>query len=203
MQASRSRLGRAISVAGAALLAITVFLPWYSVSITADGAAFAARALDQAARQYGNATLQAEANSIGASFSLAAGHRVATLSAHQSSKTIGAVLLILAALAFLGALLWLAEVDEPIAVDGVQIAAVGGLALLFVVYRMIEPPGPKTGYFSLSVGWGAWTALLSSAAIVAGGVLGRRGTPPTRAAPVGGTRYPQAAPTSIWRDELP
>ncbi len=201
---SPTRLGRAVAVAGAALLAVAVFLPWYSVSITADGAAYARQALDQVAAQYGNAVLQAEANAVGASFSLAAGHQVATLSAHQSLKAISVILLICAALAFLGALLWLAEIDAPIAVDGAQIAAVGVLALLFVLYRMVDRPDAAARYFSLYLSWGVWLALLGGLAIVAGGLLGRAGRPPTRVAAVGGgTLHRQAPPASIWRDENP
>ena len=203
MRGSRARLGRAVSVAAAALLAVSVFLPWYSVSITADGAAFAQQALDQAAREYGNATLQAEANAVGASFSLVAGHRVATLSAHQSLKTISVILLILAALSFLGALLWLAEIDEPISVTGGQVAAVGALALLLVFYRLVDPPYAAVRYFSLSSSWGVWLALLSSAGIVAGALLGRAQEPPARPAAVTPTRYPQSPPAGNWRDQNP
>lgn len=183
------KLGRVVAVAGAAVLAVSIFLPWYSVAITSGGAAYAQAALNDAAQRYGNATLQAEANSVGTSFTSVAGHQVATVSAHQLLKTVSVVLLTLAALAFIGALMWLAEIEKPLEVDGGQVAAVGALALLFVLFRMVDRP--SVPFFSLSLGWGIWLALLSSAAIVAGGLLGRAAKqPPTRTAfaPVGYSR---------------
>jgi hypothetical protein len=183
------QLGRVLAVAGAAVLAVSVFLPWYSVAITPGGAAYAQVALNSAAQRYGNATLQAEANTIGTSISSVAGHQVATVTAHQLLKTVSVVLLILAALAFLGALMWLAEIEEPIEVDGGQVAAVGALALLLVLFRMVDRP--SVAFFSLSLSWGVWLALLSSVAVVAGGLLGRapkqRGVE-TPFAPVGYSR---------------
>jgi len=166
-----SQLGRVLAVAGAAVLAVSVFLPWYSVTITSGGAALAQAELNSAAQRYGNAALQAEVNTVGTTFSAAAGHQIATLSAHQLLKTLSVVLLILAALAFLGALMWLAQIEEPLEVDGAQIAAVGALALLLVLFRMVDHP--SVAFLSLSLSWGAWLAFLSCVAIVAGGLLGR------------------------------
>lgn len=171
---NRSKLGPVVSVTGAALLALSVFLPWYSVTITASGAAYAQQSLNSVAEQYGNATLQDTANTVGAQFTALAGHQLGTVSAHQVLKTLSVVLLILAALAFLGALVWLAELDAPVEVDGRQIAAVGGLAVLFVLYRMVDHPGPAVAFVSLGLGWGIWLALASSVAIVAGAVIGPR-----------------------------
>jgi len=165
------QLGRVVAVAGAAVLAVSIFLPWYSVAITSGGAAYAQAALTDAAQRYGNATLQADANTIGTSFTSVAGHQVATVTAHQLLKTISIVLLILAALAFVGALMWLAEIEEPLEVDGGQVAAVGALAFLFVLFRMVDRP--SVAFFSLSLSWGIWLALLSSAAVVVGGLTGR------------------------------
>ena len=173
MASDTSRLGRVIAVAGAALLAVSVFLPWYSLTITPAGAAYAQGALSAVAARYGNAALQAEANTVGASFTSVAGHQLATVSAHEVLKTVSAVLLVLAAVAFVGALLWLAEIEEPIEVGGGQIAVVGVLASLLVLFRMVDHPAGAT-VFSFSLSWGIWLALLSSAAIVAGGWAGRR-----------------------------
>jgi hypothetical protein len=171
LMAGNAQFGRILAVVGAGVLAVSVFLPWYSVRLSADGTAYAQVALNAAAQRYGNSTLQAEANSIGSTFTNATGHQIATVTAHEYLKTISVVLLILAAVAFLGALLWLAEVEEPVRVSGGQIAAVGGVALLLVLYRMVDHP--STEFFSLSLGWGIWLALLSSVAVVAGGLLGR------------------------------
>ena len=174
MVENRSKLGPVVSVIGAALLAVSVFLPWYSVTITASGAAYAQQTLNGVAQEYGNAKLQDTANTVGAQFTALAGHQLGTVSAHQVLKTLSVVLVILAALAFLGALVWLAELDAPVEVDGRQIAAVGGLAVLFVLYRMIDHPGPSVAFVSLGLGWGIWLALASSVAIVAGAMIGPR-----------------------------
>ncbi len=155
------------------MLAVSVFLPWYSVTITADGAAAAQQTLSTVAERYGNADLQAAVSSLGAGLTTLAGHQVATVSAHQLLKTISVVLLLLAALSFLGALLWLAELDEVIRVDGGQIAAVGAVATMCVLYRMVDRPAPALDAFSLSLSWGVWLALGSSVAIVAGALIGR------------------------------
>ena len=173
MVESRSRFGPAVAVTGGAVLALSVFLPWYSVGITPGGAAYAQQQINAVAQQYGNSTLQAAATSIGAQFPTLAGHSLGTVSAHQILKTISVVLLILAALAFLGGLLWLVEADAPIQINGGQVAAVGAIATLFVLFRMVEHPGPSAAFVSLSLSWGIWLAFLSSLAIVAGGLLGQ------------------------------
>ena len=155
-------------MAASALLAVSVFLPWYSVTITPAGAAYAQGALNVAAARYGNATLQTEANTLGSSFTSVAGHSLGTVSAHQFLKTVSVVLLILAAVAFVGALLWLAEIEEPIEVSGGQVAVVGVLASLLVLFRMLDRPTAASEFFSLSLSWGIWLALASSVAIAAG-----------------------------------
>jgi len=171
---ARSPLGPVVAVTGAALLALSVFLPWYSVSITATGAAYAQQAMSSVAQQYGNATLQAAADTVGSRFSALAGHPLGTVTAHETLKTLSVVLLLLAAAAFVGALVWLAEANAPIEVDGRQVAAAGVVAALVVLFRMVDHPGASSAFVSLSLSWGIWLALVSSAAIVAGGVIGRR-----------------------------
>jgi hypothetical protein len=173
MSSTNSRVGHVVAVSGAALLAVSVFLPWYSITITASGAAYAQSALDQVARQYGNPALQAEATTVGAQFAAVAGHHLATVTAHQSLHTVSVLLLALAALAFFGALMWLAEISEPIEVDGGQIAAVGVVAALLVLFRIVDHPATPGQLVSLSTSWGIWLALLSSFAIIAGGLIGR------------------------------
>jgi hypothetical protein len=170
MVGDRLRFGPLISAIGAALLGVSVFLPWYSVSLTASGAASAQQALNSVAQQFGNATFQAQASTVGAGFNAFAGHQVATLSAHQLLKYISVVLLILAAIALLAALLRLAGASEPIQAGGSQIALVGIVATLCVLFRMVERPVPPEDVFSLSLSWGIWLALVSSAAIIVGGL---------------------------------
>jgi hypothetical protein len=180
MSESRSAVGPIVAVTAAALLALSIFLPWYGVRITASGAASAQQALKIAAARYGNATLQTEANAIGSSFSSVAGRQVATLSAHQVLKNISVILLLLAALAFLGALIWLTGASGTLEVSGGQVAAVGTVATLLVAYRMVARPGTHLDAYSLSLGSGAWLALISSVAIVGGGLIGWAKDPPRR-----------------------
>jgi hypothetical protein len=173
MAGDRARLGQVVAVTGAALLGLSVFMPWYGVTITSAGAAYAQGALSDAAARYGNATLQAQATSVGSTFTSIAGHQLGTVSAHQALKTVSVLLLILAGLAFLGALVWLAEIETPIEVSAGQIATVGVLATLVVGFRMIDRPSAPLALFALSLSWGSWLALLSAIAIVAGTLAAR------------------------------
>jgi hypothetical protein len=165
MVEKRASSGLLASALGAAVLAVSMFLPWYSVSITPAGAAAAQEQFAAVAQQYGNANLQTMANQIGAQFSSVAGRPVATVSAHQALKDISKILLLLAGVALLASLLELADVVE---VGGGQIALVGFAAVLCVLFRMLSPPGTQAGLISLSLGWGSWVALGAAAAIVGG-----------------------------------
>jgi hypothetical protein len=191
----RLRLGPLISALGAALLGVSVFLPWYSVSITPSGAASAQQALNRVAQEFGNATFQAQASTVGAGFNALAGHQVATLSAHQLLKYISVVLLILAAIALLAALLRLAGASETIQAGGAQIALVGIVAALCVLFRMIERPAPQEDVFSLSLSWGIWLALVSAAGIVVGGLW------PTSASRAAGSPEQALVKLSGWTPE--
>lgn len=163
----RASRGLLVSALGAAVLAVSVFSPWYSISITPTGAAAAQQQLSTVAQQYGNASLQGMANVVGSQFSAVAGRPLATVSAHQALKNLSKLLLLLAAVALVASLLSLADVVE---VSGGQIALVGFTAILLVLYRLVSRPGTDGGYVSLSLGWGAWLALLAAAGIVAGGL---------------------------------
>ena len=68
MVAERAPIGLLIATLGAVVLAISVFQPWYGISITASGAASAQQELATAAQHYGNAALQTEAGQLGAQF---------------------------------------------------------------------------------------------------------------------------------------
>jgi hypothetical protein len=169
MAEHRASVGLLISALAAAVLAVSMFLPWYSVSITPTGAAEAQQQLSTVAQQYGNADLQSMANEVGSQFSSVAGRPLATVSAHQALKDMSKLLLLLAGVALVASLLTLADVVE---VSGGQIALVGFVAILCVLYRMVSPPGTAGGLISLSLGWGSWLALLASLGIVAGGFAG-------------------------------
>jgi len=159
--------GLLISALASAVLAVSVFLPWYSVSITPAGAAEAQQQFAVVAQQYGNADLQAMADHIGAQFGSVAGRPLTTVSAHQALKDISVVLLLLAGISLLASLLRLAGVLE---VGGGQIALVGLVAVLCVLFRMLSPPGTHTGLISLSLSWGSWLALAAATAIAVAGI---------------------------------
>jgi hypothetical protein len=162
------RLGSFISAVGAGLLAVSVFLPWYGVTLTASGAASAQQELNNVAQQYGNATFQTQAKVIGLGFSAFTDHQITTLSAHQALKYLNVILLILAAIAFLVTLVRLAGVSGPSQTGGGQVAFIGILATVCVLFRMVERPEPLEQVFSLSLSWGIWLALAGSVAIVIG-----------------------------------
>jgi hypothetical protein len=166
---NRAPRGLLVSALGAAVLAVSMFPPWYSVSITPTGAAAAQQQFAAVAQQYGNANLQTMTNQIGAQFTSVAGRPLVTVSAHQALKDISKILLLLAGVALLASLLELGGVIE---VGGGQIAIVGLAAILCVLFRMLSPPGTDTGLISLSLSWGSWLALGAAAAIV-GGALWR------------------------------
>ena len=171
MADDRPQLGFLVAALGAAVLAVSVFLPWYGVSITASGAASAQQELNAVAQQYGNTTFQAGASRLGAEFGSFSGRQLGTVSAHEALKDTSRILLVLAAVSLLASLLRLAGLNGTLEAGGGQIALVGGLAALFVLYRLVTPPGSPTELFSLSLSWGIWLALLSAAAIVGGGLL--------------------------------
>jgi hypothetical protein len=70
---NRPRVGPLLSALGAASLGVSVFQPWYAVSLTPSGAASAQEVLNNVAHAYGNTTFQAQATSVGAEFSTFAG----------------------------------------------------------------------------------------------------------------------------------
>jgi hypothetical protein len=182
MADDRAPLGLLVAAVGAAVLAISVYLPWYGVSVTAAGAASAQQELATVAQQYGNASLQAGASQLGAEFSSLAGRQLAAVSAHDVLKDISPLLLVLAAISLGASLVRLARIDGLPEAGGGQIALAGGIAAFFVLYRMLVHPGAQTDLVSLSLGWGIWLALLGAAAIVAGGLLSGSSRTRTRAA---------------------
>lgn len=148
-----------------------MFAPWYGVSITSTGAAAAQQELVTLAQRYGNTTLQTEANGLGAKFSSLAGRQLATVSAHQTMKHTSLLLLGLAGIALLASLLRLADLRGLLFATGSQIALCGVLAAGAILFRMLFRPGAEANAIALSLSWGIWVALLSSAAIVGGGLV--------------------------------
>jgi hypothetical protein len=152
MVVNRAPRGLLVSALGSAVLAVSMFLPWYSVSITATGAAEAQRQFATIAQQYGNGNLQAMADQIGAGLSSVAGRSLTTVSAHEALKDLSVVLLLLAGVSLLASLLRLGNVVE---IGGDQIALVGFAAILCVLFRMLSPPGGHTDLVALSLSWGS------------------------------------------------
>ena len=160
-----SQGGLVLSALGAATLGASVFCPWYHLTLTSAGVAAAQQGLDQAVQQLNAPGLNGLADTLKAGFSGLAGHAVGTASAHQALKVISVILLLLASIALIAALLRLAGVTQSI--TGGHIASVGAAAAVLIVYRMVVRP-QAGGYFSVSLDWGAWLALVSCVAIVAG-----------------------------------
>jgi hypothetical protein len=174
MANDRSRYGLLVSALGAVLLAISVFLPWYAVNLTPDGATFAANALQSLAGQFGNGTLQQLAASVHGGVSSLSGQEIAALTAHQVLHDLGVVLLVLAGIALIDALMALARSAAPAGAGaGRAIVLVGLLATVCVIYRMAEPPVPAGGLVALSLREGSWLALLGSLMMVLGPIWPR------------------------------
>ena len=178
MAGDRPRYGLLISALGAIVLAVSVFLPWYGVSFTAAGIAFAQQAGEEAAAQFGNAALQSYLGEYHATLGTLAGHQLTALSAHQALKDLNVVLLLLAGVAIVIALLALADAgfSSASAPDGHRgpLALLGIVSAVCVLFRIVDPPTPAGGALALSLREGAWLALLGSAAIVVGALWPER-----------------------------
>ena len=170
---NRIRVGPLAAIVGAALLALSVFQPWYRLGLTAAGANSAREALNNVATQFGNAAFQDQVHSLGSRFSALAGQQLVTLSAEQTLHQIHIVLLILAAGTFLAALLPLVDASQVNRASGDRIALLGLAATICVLFRMVARPVAQEEMLSLSLAWGAWLAFASSLAIVAGGLMSR------------------------------
>ncbi len=168
------------------MLAVSVFLPWYGVSLTASGATYFQQVTDTVVTQWGNAALQNQLAAANAHVSGLAGHQLATLSAHQALKHTSIVLLALGGIAFVLALLRLVDSPGLPSVKGSSVVGLGILATICVLFRIGEPPsapGQFAEYFSLSLHYGAWLALASSLGVVLGSVGPRMVSPRARSAP--------------------
>jgi len=203
MDAPRSRHALLLSGLGAIMLAISVFLPWYGVSFTQGGIEFVQREGDQLATQYGNPALQSYLGTFHSSIAGLAGHQFAALSAHQALKIINVVLLLIAGATILLSLIPLAGSDSPRSGAGrSSIAALGALATVCVLFRMVDRPGyggEGQALFALSLREGAWLALLGSLAMLIGGLLPPRITLPGAGASERGDRV--LAELSGWTPE--
>ena len=81
MARERSRYGLMFSALGAILLAVSVFLPWYGLSFTANGIGVVQQVGDQVASQLGNATMQSYMSGLHANLGGLAGQEFTAVSA--------------------------------------------------------------------------------------------------------------------------
>ncbi len=176
-EGDRSRYGLVTAALGATLLAVGVFLPWYGVSLTANGAAEARGLAERAAAEYGNSSLQALVQYNASRVNLLVGHQLGSASGHEALKYMSVVLLVLAALALLDALAGLAGARPGGGPGGAgaSLVLVGLVASVLVAYRLISPPGIDHGmsFLSVSLREGGWVTLLGSLLILGGGVWPR------------------------------
>ncbi len=170
MEENRAPIGLLISALGAAVLAMSVFLPWYGVSITSTGAVAVQQEIAAVAKEYGNAALQTRANGVGAELGAITGRQLATVSAYQVLGHVSLILLALAGVALLASLFRLADLRGLLWATGSQIALLGAVAAAVVCFRMIVRPDAPVSFISLTPTWGAWLAFGSAVAIVAGGL---------------------------------
>jgi hypothetical protein len=204
MVIDRAPLGLLIAALGAAVLALSVFTPWYGVSITPSGAVAAQQEISIVAQEYGNVHLQARANGIGAELKSLAGRQLATVTAHQTMKHVSLILLVLAGIALLASLLRLADARGALTATGGQIALCGAIAAGIVLFRMVKRPDPAASFVSLSPTWGIWLALASAGAVVVGGLVAGTGRSRMRTSPKVGPGAPVArdvaSPLAVFRD---
>lgn len=173
MSADRSPTGWLVSAFGSILLVVSVFLPWYAVSLTARGLEYFQHIETQEVQQFGNAALQSQLGSLQSHLGALAGRQLGTVSAHQVFSNISVVLLILGGLGILIALVPLArESSSEFDGTGPWLALLGGMAAACVLYRMAVRP-TASAYLSLPLREGAWLALVGSLAMVAGGLWPR------------------------------
>ncbi len=164
MTTERSRYGLLMSSLGAALLAGSLFLPWYRVSVTAAGAS----SLGHAA---GHGVLEGYIASLHGTIAALAGQPVGAVTAEQALSALPVILLVLAGLALLDTMVPLARASSPVpAGAGGAVVLLGILASGCVLYRMIAPPSPAGEMLALSLREGAWLALLGALMVALGGL---------------------------------
>jgi hypothetical protein len=171
-----------LTLGGGVVLAVSVFLPWYGLTLTATGAASAQQHIDGVAQQFGNSTLQGMADSIGKSFSSLVGRQIGTVSAHQSMRFISVALLVLAGIAVLQTIACLT--GSGYSKSRGVLTIVGLVATGCVAFGMVARPLPEEAMFATSLSWGAWLALASSLAIVVGDLWPTRMTEASSPPPV-------------------
>jgi len=163
MPPARPRIGLALSAVGGILTAISVYQPWYGLGFTpaAVGAAEQEISSVPGLSQY--------ADRVGAAASTVTGHPLIALSAHQVLHHVSVALLVIGAAAILLSLIALASAAPVLPPQSGQLlAGLGLIGAILTAYRMIDPPNPAPGFFTLSLRVGPFLALVGCGAIVAG-----------------------------------
>jgi hypothetical protein len=163
MDRERSRYGLLASALGAALLAVSVFLPWYGVTLHAASAGRVASLTRQPAT---------------------------ALSGHQALEYLSVVLLVLAGLALLDALLPLLRSGALPDGAGASLALLGSVATAGVAYHIVDRPSPAGSLGEPALRGGVWLALLGSLLMLAGGLSPRVATRRSRQRIFGGLHGP-------------
>lgn len=150
MDTTRLRLGELIAGIAGLILLFSLFLSWYSVGGDFGGGpagAFAKKLLDQ-------------------------GEIDTSLTAWQAFSWLDLVLFVTGVVAIATAVLQMTQrtVAVPVAASVVT-TALGLLATLWILYRIVNQPGPND---VLDVSLGAYLGLLASGAIALGGYLSMR-----------------------------
>src|SRR6185437_180131 len=114
MTGERSRYGLLVSSLGAALLAGSLFLPWYAVSVTQSGAGSLGKVGTSLAAHVGSGALTGGAGGLHGTLAALAGEKVGALTAEQALSALSVVLLVLAGLSLLDALVPLARARSRI-----------------------------------------------------------------------------------------
>jgi hypothetical protein len=163
-----------VSTLGAAILAVSVFLPWYGLSLTGEGVTLAQQVGDQFVSQFGNAALQANFHGLHGTLQSIVGVQFGAVSAHDAIKGLSILLLVLAGLGMLDAMLPLVRGSGSVPQGaGGAVVLLGLLASACVVFRMLVPPLPEGHLIAMSVREGAWLALLGALMMALGGLWPR------------------------------
>ncbi len=165
MTTERSRYGLLMSSLGAALLAGSLFLPWYRVSVNTAGVGDHHAGVLAAAHIGG---LSADVASLHGAL---ADQPLGAVTAEQVLGALSVILLVLAGLSLLDALVPLVRGSSPVpAGAGGAVVLLGIVASVCVLYRMIAPPSPGGELLALSLREGAWLSLLGALMVALGGL---------------------------------
>lgn len=160
MSSGTGKPGQSLAALGGLGLAISLWLPWYTVDIPQA----ALNTVAQLSQQFGalGPLVRSGAKLIS---QLGPFH----MTAWQAFKTTPDVLLVAAIIG--GGLALLALADRAGSTSGLTMLA-GAVGALLVGYRIAVPPGQNS---FVSPTWGIYVGLLSSLAMLAGGFLSGRG----------------------------